>query len=214
VRIRRRAALVNMVGRCGKANLLLIATPGPVMTQITRTDDELRSISRRRPLELILVATPFLLAGAYFLYYAVTAVWEYAVAMASLGEWLAMFPGLLFLLLLAAAFGLPGLYFAASEHVYVDRRQGKVGARRQLLFLHTKGKWAIFDQALKVIARQQIRKESDHHDGTPNRTFYIVDLQLANDGVLQLSELMDKSAAKRLAKALAEFIDRPLNDRL
>ncbi len=184
------------------------------MTQIIQTDEDLRSVSRRKPLELILVAAPFLLAGSYFLYYALTALVEYALAMPPLGQWLAMLPGLALLLALASAFILPGLYFAASEHVYANRALGFVAVNRQLLILRTPAKLAPIEQISKVIARRESRKESAPQDGLARRTYYLVDVQLDDDSRLQLSELMDKKAAKALAKALSDFIDKPLNDRL
>lgn len=187
------------------------------MDTISVSESKLRAHSRPHYIAR-LISAPFFIAAGYLFYVLIDSLVSYILD-ASPVEWLEALPGMIFILLLAVAIVLPGLFIAASESIVVDSDQGVIGKRRELLGLHTPGKTINLKDIEKIICRRKSRRHTRKKPGetagvSSSVTWYIIDLALKDGQEATLLEYKNSGEAKALAKALAKFTGISLDNRI
>lgn len=182
-----------------------------------RSESQLIIHDKPHPMRLV-ISLPFFIASGYFLYHLILALADY-VRNANLSEWIGALPGMAIMLVLATAIVLPGLFLAARESVVVNKSLGLIGKRRELLGLHSRGKIVKLSSVKSIVCRQQTRKHTDRKPGsssgrTSSVTVYPVDLLLDDEQALQIGEFSEKSDAREMVKAIADFSELSADDRL
>ena len=98
-----------------------------------------------------LLGAPFLLAGGYFAYHLALGIVELATGRADVGE---MLPGTLILIVMTAAFFVPGWLLAASRaRIEIDRTRRRVVAIRDLRVYQHRHERALDDFTAIVVDR-------------------------------------------------------------
>ncbi|NCT68999.1 MAG: hypothetical protein GXC76_15335 [Rhodanobacteraceae bacterium] len=170
-------------------------------SRITQVGEALR-IDTPVPLAGRLFGLPFVLVGGWLLNTLGGSIGDVVRGDAGVGE---MLPGQLFLLLMSAAFLLPGLALVLTQHhAVLDRVHDSVAVVRRFLFVrHTR------QRRLGAFARVRVAERIKREKEGADTVSYDIELVGPREDALLLGLADSPAAGRRLAAEIARYLALP-----
>jgi hypothetical protein len=170
-------------------------------SRITQVGETLR-IDTPIPRVARLFGVPFVFVGGWLLLTLAGSIGDVVRGDAGIGE---MLPGQLLLLLLTAAFLLPGLALTLLQrHVLLDRVHDSAAVVRRFLFVrHTR------QRRLGAFARVRVAERIKREKEGADTVTYDIELVGPRDDTLLLGLADTRAAASRLAAEIARYLALP-----